>query len=112
MSVAPVRGIIFDKDGTLFDFGTTWEAWAAAFLLRAARGDADHAARAGAMVGYDWTARRFARDSIVIAGMPDEIATALLPAFPDFTQTSLVHLLNEEAANAPQHTKQVGQEQA
>ena len=36
MTVAPVRGIVFDKDGTLFDFATTWEAWAAAFLMRAA----------------------------------------------------------------------------
>ena len=35
-----VRGIVFDKDGTLFDFAATWEAWAVAFLLRAAEGDA------------------------------------------------------------------------
>ncbi|MEL6619788.1 MAG: HAD family hydrolase [Pseudomonadota bacterium] len=102
MNPAPVRGIIFDKDGTLFDFGTTWEAWAASFLLRAADGDAAHATRAGAMVGFDWAARRFARDSIVIASMPEEIAEALLPAFPRYTHASLVHLLNEEAALAPQ----------
>ena len=33
--MSAVKGIIFDKDGTLFDFAATWEAWAQAFLLRA-----------------------------------------------------------------------------
>ena len=27
-----VDGILFDKDGTLFDFRTTWNAWAAKLI--------------------------------------------------------------------------------
>jgi phosphoglycolate phosphatase len=53
----PVRGIIFDKDGTLFDFATTWEAWAAAFLLRVSQGDQARAGSLGAAIGFDFAAR-------------------------------------------------------
>lgn len=102
MTATPIRGVIFDKDGTLFDFGTTWEAWAAAFLLRAAGGDRVRAARLGIPIGYDFNAQSFARDSVVIAGTPNDIADALAPHFPAQSQAELVHMLNEEAANAPQ----------
>ncbi|WP_299612934.1 HAD family hydrolase [uncultured Tateyamaria sp.] len=98
----PVRGILFDKDGTLFDFSTTWEAWAAAFLRRAAAGDEAHATAAGAAIGFDLPSGTFARDSVVIAGTPDEIATGLRPHFPDLSHTAMLTLLNSEAANAPQ----------
>lgn len=98
----PVRGIIFDKDGTLFDFATTWEAWAAAFLRRAADGDAELAARAGAAIGFDLEHATFSRNSIVIAGTPHEIATDLRPFFPNLSHAALVALLNREAARAPQ----------
>ncbi|MEM8654012.1 MAG: HAD family hydrolase [Pseudomonadota bacterium] len=99
---APVRGVIFDKDGTLFDFATTWEAWAAAFLSRAAQGDERRAALAGQAIGFDLTQRRFQPGSIVIAGTPDDIAAALAPHFPEFGSRRLVDLLNAEAAQAPQ----------
>ncbi|KZY06249.1 MULTISPECIES: HAD family hydrolase [unclassified Sulfitobacter] len=97
-----VRGIVFDKDGTLFDFAATWEAWAVAFLLRAAEGDAARAQQVGAQIGFDFAARRFARDSIVIAGTPGEVATALAPHFPDTAPDALLAMLNDEAAQAPQ----------
>ncbi|APX13806.1 phosphatase [Tateyamaria omphalii] len=97
-----MRGVIFDKDGTLFDFSTTWEAWAAAFLRRAAQGDEARAERAGAAIGFDLLRARFARDSVVIAGTPSEIATDLAPHFPDLSRDALVTLLNQEAARAPQ----------
>lgn len=102
MKSAPVLGVIFDKDGTLFDFGTTWEAWAAAFLLRVTEGDHGRAAEMGRHIGFDFTRRSFARDSIVIAGTPDDIATALAPFFPDTALAELIDMLNEEAARAPQ----------
>ncbi|KIC46142.1 phosphatase [Tateyamaria sp. ANG-S1] len=99
---APVRGVIFDKDGTLFDFSTTWEAWAAAFLRRAAKGDEALAERAGAAIGFDLLRARFARDSIVIAGTPTEIAAELAAHFPDLSPDDMILLLNQEASRAPQ----------
>lgn len=98
----PVLGVVFDKDGTLFDFHTTWEAWAAAFLLRAAGGDAVHAARAGAAIGFDLDRRAFAPDSVVIAGTPDEIAQDLAPHFSGMSAAQILTVLNDEAARAPQ----------
>ncbi len=102
MTPAPIRGVIFDKDGTLFDFGTTWEAWAAAFLLRAADGDRVRAAALGLQIGYNFDVQSFAKDSVVIAGTPNDIADVLAPHFPGKSQAELVHMLNEEAAHAPQ----------
>jgi phosphoglycolate phosphatase len=102
MSHPPLRGVIFDKDGTLFDFGTTWEAWAAAFLLRAAMGDRVRAAQIGRHIGFDLVQRKFARDSVVIAGTPVEVADALAPHFPTQSRADLIAMLNDEAANAPQ----------
>lgn len=98
-----IRGLLFDKDGTLFDFAATWEAWAVAFLMRAAEGDRDRARRVGAAIGFDLDQTRFARDSIVIAGTAGEVAQALAPYFPEMPPPVLLEMLNEEAARAPQH---------
>lgn len=102
MNVPPVRGVIFDKDGTLFDFGTTWEAWAAAFLMRAAGGDLDRATHIGSHIGFDLVQQKFARDSVVIAGTPDDIADALVPHFEGQSRGDLIAMLNHEATHAPQ----------
>ena len=32
-------GIIFDKDGTLFDFGETWNSWALSLIAELSDGD-------------------------------------------------------------------------
>lgn len=97
-----VKGVLFDKDGTLFEFAVTWEAWAKAFLLRASAGNAAKAAEVGRAIGFDLTTGRFARGSVVIAGTPDEIVDALAAHFPDTSRSGLLTLLNEEAATAPQ----------
>jgi phosphoglycolate phosphatase len=97
-----VEALLFDKDGTLFEFAATWEAWAQAFLVRAAEGDRMLAARAGAMIGFDLEARAFDPSSIAIAGTPGEIADALAPEFPDLSRAGIIGMINEEAALAPQ----------
>jgi phosphoglycolate phosphatase len=98
----PIKGLCFDKDGTLFDFAATWEAWANAFLLRAAQGDVARATRVGASIGFDLTTSKFAPDSIVIAGTPGEVSDALAPHFPELSRSALLDMLNEEASRAPQ----------
>lgn len=101
-SHALVRGIVFDKDGTLFDFATTWEAWAESFLLRLTNGDRRKAAAVGQSIGFDFSTRQFARDSLVISGTPWEVAEILRASFPDKEIYELVDLLNDEATSAPQ----------
>ncbi|WP_201120817.1 HAD family hydrolase [Sulfitobacter sp. EhC04] len=100
--MSEIKGLLFDKDGTLFDFAATWEAWATAFLNRLCDGDHARALRAGARIGFDHDAGVFAPDSIVIAGTPGEVTEALLPSFPEFSGQQLITVLNEEAARAPQ----------
>jgi phosphoglycolate phosphatase len=97
-----IRAILFDKDGTLFDFAATWEAWAAQVLMRIAAGDAAQAQALGAQIGFDLDTRRFAPDSIVIAGTPGEVVAALLPHLPGRDAGALLDLLNDEAGLAPQ----------
>jgi phosphoglycolate phosphatase len=63
-----IRGILFDKDGTLIDFEATWAALARRMALKAAEGDA---ARADALLdlsGLDLATNRFRADSIFAAG--------------------------------------------
>lgn len=95
------QAIVFDKDGTLFDFARTWEAWAVSFLRRLAP-TAEAAARAGTAIGFDVTRRRFHPKSIVIAGTPAEVAAALAPQFANLDELAIVAVINEEAARAPQ----------
>jgi len=100
--MSAVSGVIFDKDGTLFDFGATWEAWATAFLLRMCGGDRARAMQIGEAIEFDLDAQKFAKTSVVIAGTPGEVTQALHPFFPTMSQQALTSLLNEEAEAAPQ----------
>lgn len=97
-----IKGIIFDKDGTLFDFSATWEAWANAFLLRACQGDRARAVKVGHSIGFDLSSGRFSPDSIVIAGTPGDVVAVLAPQFPEIAAPALLNMLNDEAEKAPQ----------
>ena len=94
-----IDGIVFDKDGTLFDFRRTWGGWAESLLREIARDDAQ-ARQMGAAIGYDLDAG-FAPDSPVIAGTPNEIAEFLLPHLPGVEPAALVARMNLLAAQAP-----------
>lgn len=98
----PIEALVFDKDGTLFDFAATWGAFGRAAMLRLADGDTDRATELGRHIGFDLAQERYEPDSIVIAGTVGEIADALLPHLPEFTHTDLVDTLNRESALAEQ----------
>ncbi|WP_424986221.1 HAD family hydrolase [Microbulbifer sp. S227A] len=97
-----IAAILFDKDGTLFHFGATWEAWASAFLNRVTGGDSGQAARLGNAIGFDVVTGRFHPDSIVIAGTPAEVAEALAVHLPHMSRHEVIAMLNQEAETAPQ----------
>jgi phosphoglycolate phosphatase len=96
-----ITGILFDKDGTLFDFQATWGAWAQSFLLEVSAGDRGRAAELGAAIGYRFEAGLFEPDSPVIAGTPEEAAALLLPLMPGTRAAALIEQMNAAAARAP-----------
>ena len=95
-----IDGLLFDKDGTLFDFRKSWGAWAQAFLARLAP-DPARATALGQRIGFDAASGQFAPDSPVIAGTAAEIAECLLPALAGHDLGTLLQMINEEAAKAP-----------
>ena len=96
---APIAAVLFDKDGTLFDFHQSWGAWAKSFLDEIAT-DKPHAQALGEAIGYDYGAGRFATDSLVIAGTAGEIAGALALLLPEMTRAEVIAKINQIAAKA------------
>ena len=68
-----IRGVLFDKDGTLFDFTDTWAEWVNQVLLDLAPDDLSMRARLGAAGGFDITTGRFAAESFLVNATPDEM---------------------------------------
>ncbi|WP_298932927.1 HAD family hydrolase [uncultured Ruegeria sp.] len=98
----PIDAIVFDKDGTLFDFANTWGAFGRSMLLRLSNQDETRATELGQIIGFDFQQQRYAEDSIVIAATVDEIAEVLVPHVEDMSFVELVELMNAEAAAVPQ----------
>ena len=94
-----IHGIIFDKDGTLFDFRASWGAWAR-HMLRDLGRDAAHRRAMGARIGFDPDSGVFAPDSLVIAATPSDIAAALLPELPGRSHVEVMAEINTRAASA------------
>lgn len=95
-----IQGLIFDKDGTLFDFRRSWGGWVES-LLTAIATDAGHAAVLAQAIGYDPLRRDFAVDSPVIGCTAPEVAECLLPHLPGMALDTLVDRMNTLAATAP-----------
>jgi len=96
-----ILAILFDKDGTLFDFQSSWSAWAKGFLEDLAQGDEGAAAHLGARIGYDWDRGAFRPDSCVVAGTDADIIAALLPGLPGTTPEALRVRIGLAVATAP-----------
>ena len=92
-----IEALIFDKDGTLFDFRLSWGAWTRNLL--AELGDAD--GRLAQVLRYDPARNDFAPDSPVIAMTTPEIADILLPHLPGLPLSELLARMNQLAADAP-----------
>lgn len=69
-----IRGILFDKDGTLIDFAATWLPVLRAAAEAAAGGDPELARRLLAVGGYDPATGQVRGGSALAAGNSEEIA--------------------------------------
>ncbi len=96
-----VDGLLFDKDGTLFDFGATWNAWAAGMIDRFAGGDAGLSQRVADALMFDLSAKAFRPESFVIAGTNREAAEAVASVLPGSNVDDIDETLMLAAADAP-----------
>jgi phosphoglycolate phosphatase len=95
-----VRGVLFDKDGTLFDFHASWSDWAHDVLTDLSGGVAETAAELAALISYDLEKREFSPESLAIAGTLTDVAEALAPALPGTDIFLLERRLSDRAAAA------------
>lgn len=100
-----IRGIIFDKDGTLFDFDKTWGVITYQLITRECDGQNAKMERLADVLGFDLTHRVFRPVSLVIAETSEVVADAILPFTHDRDKDAL--LARMAAATAGVHQVQV-----
>ncbi|PBB27128.1 HAD family hydrolase [Mesorhizobium sp. WSM4307] len=93
--MADIKGILFDKDGTLVDFNATWLGVADFMAMDAADGDRWKADRLLAAAGFDFANRRFKPDSIFASGTNMDVVELWFPRLSDEDQMLAVARFNE-----------------
>ena len=93
--MADIKGILFDKDGTLVDFNATWLGIADFMAMDASEGDRWKADRLLAAAGFDFANRRFKPDSIFASGTNMDVVELWFPRLSDEDQMLAVARFNE-----------------
>lgn len=96
-----VDAVLFDKDGTLFDFHATWSVWAQGVIEDLAGGAPGVMARLADAAHYDLGARRFRPTSPIVAGTNREAAECFAAVLPDRRVEEIELHLMRCAARAP-----------
>jgi phosphoglycolate phosphatase len=96
-----IRGLVFDKDGTLFDFHRTWSAWCAGLIRDLTGGEPERTRALAAAFGFDMQRTAFRKSSPVIAGTMEVIVRAARGVLPDLDEPALRrHILQSAAGHA------------
>tara|TARA_R110002051_G_scaffold74641_2_gene135956 strand:- start:15402 stop:16115 length:714 start_codon:yes stop_codon:yes gene_type:complete len=100
--VSMIKGLVFDKDGTLFDFNATWGAWTRGMIASEVGHDQGRIDALANALGFDLEGGVFWPGSIVIAETIDVIADVMLEHLPDVRKSELVDRMRSEAKKVPQ----------
>ncbi|MEO5805410.1 HAD family hydrolase [Devosia sp.] len=88
--IAAIKGILFDKDGTLVDFNRTWFEIIMALARKASSGDESLARTLVQQGGYDWGVKRFISGSVVAAGTVEDLVDLWHPALSQTERRSRI----------------------
>lgn len=97
-----IRGIIFDKDGTLFDFDRTWGPVTGQLIRDETGGDAAQRDALAEVLGFDLAHDRFFPGSLVIASTADAVEAAVLPFTRDQDLDALRARMRAATSDVPQ----------
>ena len=94
------RAILFDKDGTLFDFQKSWGPLGARVIAELSGGDPELAAALAEAAGYNIAERRYLPGSALVSGSSDMIAAPWAALLSGWTAADLETWLNDQAEAA------------
>jgi phosphoglycolate phosphatase len=89
-----MRGVLFDKDGTLLDFEASWSGVYQKLCLDLAEGDAALAQSMLVAGGFDPQANRFRSGGALAAGNTIDIVRTWYPAFSDAEERAMVERID------------------
>lgn len=95
-----IKGVLFDKDGTLIDFTASWGALTREVIAVYAPDDPDLAAALGAAIGFDVGTGLFLPGSPVVSGGTDEVAALMSALLPGIAAEEIEAEANRLAAEA------------
>jgi phosphoglycolate phosphatase len=97
-----IKGIIFDKDGTLFNFQSSWGPWFYDFLYKLCQNDTNKIKRIANEIQFDATNKIFLSDSQFIAGTLDETIQIIQNNAPNLTKQFIEKVVEECLTNLVQ----------
>ena len=96
-----IDGVLFDKDGTLFEFQATWAVWARQTIEDFSGGDLALRLALADALGFDLENDLFVSDSPVIAASVQEIAEQIHTVLPGQSVEAIERHLAISAETAP-----------
>ncbi|MCR8546818.1 HAD family hydrolase [Salipiger sp. P9] len=93
--------VLFDKDGTLFEFGATWNTWGRMALRHLSGGDAAALQALAEAARFDLEQEVFLPESPVVAGTNREAAECLAGALPHLVADEVERYLMLTGSEAP-----------
>ena len=97
-----VDALLFDKDGTLFDFQSSWGAATLQFLKILSDGDLNTLKKLANALNFDLNKKLFYPGSIFIAGTTNETIAALEPIIPKKSKDHILSAHLQAYANQKQ----------
>ncbi len=99
---AKIRGIVFDKDGTLFSYDRTWGPWTGAFIEHITDGNQDLANELARRLEFDRETGTFLPTSPAIAETMDFLIDTVMGTVPGLDRGELWDFVIESTSHAPQ----------
>ena len=96
-----IKGILFDKDGTLFKYSETWDIWCGLVLERLSNGNKTILEDLAKAIDFDIQSQKIKPQSMVIACTTHEIAECLASLLPNWSLEAIEEFLNEQVYDLP-----------
>ena len=93
-------GLLFDKDGTLFDFQATWSGWFLNVLAQLSQGDLTKQKKLAEAIDFDLSEQAFFAHSVAIAGTNQDLVEALIGELEGISEKELEDFLTQESLKA------------